>query len=197
MTGRLSVGAAVFVSLLAAGLLWTARPRGPRVHLVGAGVISEVNGEDAPSDVRYVLDVTAHASFEETSRRVASVVQLWPDVVVIGLDADQLRTSSLAVAQRTLSLLVRQAENATAVPVLLSVTPNAGASADVRRAAAELHVWWRDVLCRQRGLRLCVDLTGLPGAPALMKAAIGQAVLDALVRQEQLRASTQQGGGQL
>jgi hypothetical protein len=176
------------------------RPDGKRVMVVGAGLVHQLVPEDAPRGSHapkgtfYDLSTVAHEPLGGTEQRVQETLRGWPDVIVIGIDASALvDAGAIARAQRVLATLTKAAENATAVPVVLSPAPGPGDGGRVRAASEELHDWFRRELCQQPGLRLCVDVLPHAGDVAAVRAAVGAAVLDAVRRHDALRASTQVG----
>jgi len=170
--------------------LWTGGE--PRVPVVGAGALAHLRSEDAPEGANYGLDVERRERPERTAERVEEAIRGWPDVLVVGVDASHLEgeQAGLAVCQ-TLGTLATHAENATAVPVVASLTLPSGASDATREAVEAGNTCWRETVCAKDGLRLCLDLTPHVGDPQAVRDAVGAAVLDALERLAELRASTQ------
>ncbi|MFW6066958.1 MAG: hypothetical protein ACOC97_01370 [Myxococcota bacterium] len=179
----------LWAALLAAiilGGVQLCRGEGRTVVVVGAGPLSEVRAEDAPEGARYDVRTGSSEPLEQTGRRIREAISEWPDVIVLGLDGQQVTdAASAARARRLLEELTRSAENATAVPVVVGF---AGAETD---AAQGLQRWWRTELCARKGLRLCVDIAPHAGDAEALRQAVATTVLDALGRHRVLRASTQ------
>ena len=166
----------------------------PPVFVVGAGAVSVVRAQDAPEGVRYRLDLRAHERPEQTATRAEETLGHWPNVIVLALDAQGI--DSETEAQRacvTLEQLARHAENATAVPVVLSFVAQDTASSDATSAVESANRCWRERICARGGRRLCLDLASSASSPESIREALRAAVLDARERHEAWRASTQVG----
>ncbi|MFW5926054.1 MAG: hypothetical protein ACOCV4_07790 [Myxococcota bacterium] len=184
----------LWAALIAAAIIGgvqLCRGEGRTVELVGAGPLGSVREGDAPEGARYVVRTRSSEPLADTGRRIDRAISEWPDVIVIGLDGDQVvDVPSADRARRILAEATRRAENATAVPVVLGFAPGAEGS-DGEEPLRDLQRWWRTELCAQKGLRLCVDIAPHAGDPGAVRAAVATAVVDALGRHAVLRASTQ------
>ena len=175
------------------------RPQGDRVMVVGAGLVHLLHAQErapghAPPGTFYDLDTRTHEPLAATEQRVQAVLSGWPNVIVFGIDAAELTDSAAEQqAQQVLTRLTAGAENATAVPVVLSPAPAAGDGAAIGEASARVGAWFRAELCQQPGLRLCVDLMPHASAPTAVRAAVAAAVRRAIERHAALRATTQVG----
>lgn len=185
-----AAGIAVAVLVIAAWVLVSLPPRGVRVPVVGAGALARLG--TASTGYRYDLRARERESFEETHARITDAIAEWPDVIVLGLDARALAGGAAAedAGRATMLRIVQQAENATAVPVVLGFVPPEGADPALRAAIERVNAWWRVDVCRVPGrLRLCVEVEREADVPA----AIAAALPDAFSRHEELEASTQVG----
>jgi len=158
--------------------------------VVGAGAIARLR--TAPPGYRYDLRVRRREAFDETHARITDAIGAWPDVIVLGLDARALAGGASAedAGRAAMLRIVQQAENATAVPVVLGFVAPDDASPELRAAVDRVNAWWRRDVCRAPGrLRLCVEVEHEADVPD----AIAAALPDALSRHQELEASTQVG----
>lgn len=166
------------------------RFEGLRVPVVGAGAIAVLAETDAPEGARFELDVREREPASETHARATDAIGAWPDVIVLAVDARELADGDGSEARGALLRMTTQAENATAVPVVLGFVAPRDASPDLAAAVERANVWWREDLCRAPGaLRVCVEVASEQEVPA----AIAAAVADAMYRHDELEASTQVG----
>jgi len=185
------VWAAITPALIIGGVrLWTGGTK--RIVVVGAGVIHLLEEQDAPEGTRLDLDLRAHERIEDTVARVESELSAWPDILVISFDAAALEGAGNRYREELLTL-VEHAEASTTVPVVLAPAPAPGDGEEVIAAAELETVWWREELCQERGLRVCVDLWPYVHDPEGMRRAMTAGIAQGLVRHQQWRASTQVG----
>jgi len=157
---------------------------GMRVPVVGAGPIVALRTSDAPPGTHLVVEARAHEPAQETAARVRDVISRWPDVVVIALDPATLGDDPEA-AVALLGQLAHEAQNATAVPVLVGFGHDED---DGSRSAAEQAL--RSGPCRRPGRHVCVELT-TPSDDASVRAAVRAGIADAVSLHREWRASTQ------
>jgi len=139
------------------GLVQLRTGGGVRVPYVAAGVGAVVTGDDHPEGAYFTLDTVPHETFAQTAGRVEEHIREYPDVMVIGLDADALTDDdeSEREAMATLMTLAEHAENATTIPVILSLTPSEAPTGALAERTERIHEWWRRELCRGGEFRVC------------------------------------------
>jgi hypothetical protein len=176
----LIVWALIAPAVILSGLQF-ARPDGRRVAVVGAGVIDVLRAQDAPPDTFYELDTRRHEAPQDTLARGSTTIGTWPDVMVIGMDVSAVAgPDGDPEAMQLLARLTRQVENSSGVPVVLSYTSASDDGAPAKDAAERLQKWWREDLCNQPGLRVCVDGLTEGSDPSRLRAAVATGVLDAI-----------------
>ncbi|NOY90543.1 MAG: hypothetical protein GXP55_04975 [Deltaproteobacteria bacterium] len=157
---------------------------GTRVPVVGAGPIAALRAQDAPPESRLAIDTRAHEPSDQTAARVRDAISRWPDVVVLAFDPANLgRDPAQQVA--LLGQLAREAQNATAVPVIVGFGLDETDAA--RSEAARL---LREGPCRRPERHICVELSA-PDDPNAVRAAVRAGIADALALHRDWRASTQ------
>ena len=112
-----------------------------------------------------------------------------------GLDADALTDDdeSEREAMATLMTLAEHAENATTIPVILSLTPSEAPTGALAERTERIHEWWRRELCRGGEFRVCVDLEPHASDARAVKEAVKSGVVHGLEELDRWRASTQGG----
>ena len=164
-----------------------------RVTVVGAGPLSTLRADDAPEGYRYDLRLRAHEPIPAAVKRVEDSVAQWPDVLVFALARSVERGDSAQMACAALGRLAQQAENATAVPVVVGFAAAAAAKAAQRAAVREANRCLREVVCAGSRARLCVDIAPYGDDDRGLRQALASAVVDAGARHRAYRASTQVG----
>jgi hypothetical protein len=184
---------AAIAPLIIIGAIQLRTGGGVRVPFVVAGVGAVVTGDDHPEGAYYTLDTVPRESFAETADRVEEHIREYPDVMVIGLDGDALEDTdeSERQAMANMMTLARHAENATTIPVILSLTPSEPSSGGLAERNARIHDWWRRELCQGGEFRVCVDLAPHAGDAAAVKEAVISGVTHALAELGRWRATTQ------
>ncbi|MBW2462042.1 MAG: hypothetical protein JRH11_10385 [Deltaproteobacteria bacterium] len=166
---------------------------GIRTPYVVAGVGAAVGEDDHPEGAYFTHDVVAHESFAETADRVEEHIREYPKMMVIGLDGDALEDTdeSEREAMAVQMTLAGHAENATTIPILLSLTPSTTPRGSLGERLARLHEWWRRELCRDGEFRVCVDLAAHADDPVAVREAVKSGMVHGLESLGRWCASTQ------
>lgn len=190
------LGWAIITPALIIGLVQLQTGGGVRVPLVVAGVGSAVGDGDHPEGAYYTRDVVPHEAFAETAARVEEHIREYPKMMVIGLDGDALEDTDASEreAMAVMMTLAGHAENATTVPILLSITPARPTTGGLRERVVRLHGWWRRELCPGGRYRVCVDLAPHAEDPAAVREAVRSGMIQGLDALGRYRAMTQGGG---
>jgi len=156
-----------------------------RVEVVGAGPVAHLESQHAPPSARLAFDTESREAPRETAKRISRTLRLHPPLVVWGFDF-----SKTAPDRDLLAKMARSSKNAATVTVMLGP----GGPNDLRGPEVKAVVdWWKRAICQTQDELVCVDLFALRDDPASVGPAVGQAIGDALVMLDGLRAATQVG----
>lgn len=141
------------------------------VMVIGGGAVAGIDRSDAPAGIELRNSAKRSEEFAETARRVENALQLRPPILVIGLDAGQLRDrAAVYEARGVLDDVARKATRSATRTIIVGFAPPAGAGAEVLDAMEDLNAWMRADLCGRDGITCVMPQDegeeGLPGALA-------------------------------
>ena len=89
-------------------------------------------------------------------------------------------------AKAALERLTIKTENSGAVPVVLSYAPAPGDPPSVAEHSDALKLWFEGAICRSDKVRICVDAMAHVGHPDRLRAAVAEAVQQAVAKYAKL-----------